>query len=173
MSPSRSPVVSTTSAPVLPALSLLADGRQSPTALSVCTGTRRLLAGHDFTSLTEFTLASGRRADILALGPDGAVWIVEIKSSLADFRADGKWPDYRDFCDRFFFAVPESFPADVLPQDAGLILADGYGAAITRDAPEHRLAGARRKAITLRFAHAAAGRLHMMVDPQGANGRMG
>src|SRR4051812_24643743 len=162
-----------TSARLDPAPALKADGRQSPTALAVCTGVRRLLAGHGFASVTEFTVASGRRADILALGSDGAIWIVEIKSSLADFRADGKWPDYRDFCDRFFFAVPESFPADVLPEDAGLILADDYGAAIVRDAPEHRLAGARRKAVTLRFAHAAAGRLHMMVDPQGAGGRMG
>ena len=162
-----------TSARLDPARALKADGRQSPTALAVCTGARRLLAGHGFASVTEFTLASGRRADILALGPDGTIWIVEIKSSLADFRADGKWPDYRDFCDRFFFAVPEDFPADVLPLDAGLILADGYGAAIAREAPEHRLAGARRKAVTLRFAHAAAARLHMLLDPQGAGGRMG
>jgi len=156
-----------------PALALKADGRQSPTALAVCTGVRRLLAGHGFASVTEFTLASGRRADILALGPDGAIWIVEVKSSPADFRADGKWPDYRDFCDRFFFAVSEEFPVEILPPDTGLILADGYGAAIERDAPEHRLAGARRKAVTLRFAHAAATRLHMLVDPQGAGGHMG
>ena len=156
-----------------PALALKADGRQSPTALAVCTGVRRLLAGHGFASVTEFTLASGRRADILELGPDGAIWIVEVKSSPADFRADGKWPDYRDFCDRFFFAVSEEFPVEILPPETGLILADGYGAAIERDAPEHPLAGARRKAVTLRFAHAAATRLHMLVDPQGAGGRMG
>ena len=154
------------------ALPLAADGRQSPTALAVCTGVRRLLASHGFTSLPELTLASGRRADIVALGADGTIWIVEIKSSSADFRADGKWPDYRDFCDRFFFAVPETFPVDILPRDTGLLLADGYGAAIVRDAPEHRLAGARRKAVTLRFAHAAAGRLHMLVDPHGAGGCM-
>ena len=155
-----------TSAPVLPALSLLADGRQSPTALAVCTGTRRLLAGHGFTSLTEFTLASGRRADILALGPDGAIWIVEIKSSLADFRADGKWPDYRDFCDRFFFAIPETVPLEILPETAGLIVADSFGAAILREAPGHPLVGARRKAVTLRFARAAAGLLHTLADPE-------
>jgi hypothetical protein len=160
------------SAPVLPALSLLADGRQSPTALAVCTGTRRLLAGHGFTSLTEFTLASGRRADIVALGPDGAVWIVEIKSSLADFRADGKWPDYRDFCDRFFFAVPSDFPHELLPEDAGIVLADSFGAAILRGAPAHRLAGARRKAVMLRFAHLAAARLHTLADPHAAAGHM-
>jgi hypothetical protein len=146
------------------------DGRQSRTALEVAVGTRRLLASHGFASLTELTLASGRRADIVALGPDGAIWIVEIKSSVADFRADGKWPGYRDYCDRFSFAVPPNFPIEILPVDAGLVLADAFGAAMARQAPEHRLNGARRKAVMLRFAHAAAGRLHMLVDPQGAAG---
>jgi hypothetical protein len=148
------------------------DGRQSPTALAVALGTRRLLASHGFVSVTELTLASGRRADLVGLGPDGCFWIVEIKSSVTDFRTDGKWPEYRDFCDRFYFAVPETFPPEILPGDAGLILADGFGAALIREAPEHRLAGARRKAMMLRFAHAAAGRLHMLVDPQGASGWM-
>jgi hypothetical protein len=148
------------------------DGRQSPTALGVALGARRLLASHGFTSVTELTLASGRRADIVGLGPDGSLWILEIKSSIADFRGDGKWPAYRDFCDRFYFAVPETFPTEILPGDAGLVLADGFGAALVREAPEHRLAGARRKAMMLRFAHAAAGRLHMLVDPQGASGWM-
>jgi hypothetical protein len=146
------------------------DGRQSQTALEVAFGTRRLLASRGFSSVTELTLASGRRADIAGLGTDGAIWIVEIKSSVADFRADGKWPSYRDFCDRFFFAVPQSFPTHILPDDAGLILADAFGAAMIREPSEHRLAGARRKAVTLRFAHAAAGRLHMLVDPHGAAG---
>ena len=155
-----------------PAASLPADGRQSPTALAVALGARRLLAAQGFASVTELTLASGRRADILALGADGTIWIVEIKSSLADFRADGKWPDYRGFCDRFFFAAPEDFPTEILPRETGLILADAYGAAFVRDAPEHRLAGARRKAVTLRFAHAAAGRLHRLADPEGAAGLM-
>src|SRR5215203_7143567 len=103
------------------------DGRQSPTALAVALGARRLLASHGFTSVTELTLASGRRADIVGLGPDGCIWILEIKSSVADFRADGKWPDYRDFCDRFFFDVSEEFPVEILPPDTGLILAAGYG----------------------------------------------
>ena len=153
-------------------IALPVDGRQSPTALAVALGARRLLASHGLASVTELTLASGRRADIMALSPDGCVWIVEIKSCVADFRSDGKWPEYRDFCDRFFFAVPDGFPTEILPEETGLIVADSYGAAILRDAPEHRLAGARRKAVTLRFAHAAAGRLHMLVDPQGANGLM-
>jgi len=155
-----------------PALAPPVDGRQSQTALAVALGTRRLLAGHGFTTVTELTLASGRRADIVGLGSDGTIWIVEIKSSVADFRADGKWPGYRDFCDRFSFAVPEDFPTEILPADAGLVLADGFGAAVAREAPEHRLTGARRKAVMLRFAHAAAGRLHTLVDPQGASGWM-
>ena len=146
------------------------DGRQSQTALEVAVGTRRLLASHGFASVPELTLASGRRADIIAVGGDCALWIVEIKSSVADFRSDGKWPEYRNFCDRFFFAVPTDFPTEILPPDAGLILADSFGAALVRDAPEHRLNAARRKAVLLRFAHAAAGRLHMLVDPQGASG---
>jgi hypothetical protein len=155
------------------ALSLPPDRRQSDTALAVCLGTRRLLASHGFASLPEVTLANGRRADILGLGPDGEIWIVEVKSSVADFRADGKWPEYRDFCDRMYFAVHPDFPLAILPEAAGLIVADAYGAAILRDAPEHRLAGARRKAVTLRLAHAAAGRLHLLADPQGAGGWMG
>lgn len=152
-------------------LALAPDRRQSPTALSVCTGVRRLLAGHGCASVTEMTLASGRRADIAALTPDGCVWIVEVKSSVADLRADGKWPDYREFCDRFYFAVPRDFRTELLPEETGLILADGHGAAIVRDAPEHRLPGARRKAVTLRFAHLAANRFHALVDPTGAAGQ--
>ena len=151
-------------------LTVRRDGRQSATALAVCTGARRLLAGLGYASVTELSLASGRRADIIALGPDGCVWIVEVKSSVADFRADQKWPEYRLFCDRFFFAVADGFPAEILPQDAGLIVADGFGAAMVRDAPEHKLAGARRKSVTLRFAHSAANRYHMLVDPAGAAG---
>lgn len=148
------------------------DGRQSPTALSVCTGVRRLLAAQGCASVTELTLASGRRADILGLTRDGCLWIVEVKSCLADFRADAKWEQYRDFCDRFFFAVPPDFPLAVLPGDAGLFLADGYGAHLEREAPEHKLAGARRKAVTLRFAQVAANRHHALFDPQGVAGAL-
>lgn len=148
------------------------DRRQSETALAICTGVRRLLAGLGFASVPELTLASGRRADIVALGGDGCLWIVEVKSSVADFRADAKWPDYRDYCDRLFFAVANAFPTEILPVEAGLIVADGYGASMVRDAPEHKLAGARRKAVTLRFAHEAAHRHHRLVDPAGARGWM-
>ena len=142
------------------------DGRQSPTALHIQRGVRRLFAQLGLASLPEFTLASGRRADVIALAPDGRLTIVEIKSSVADFRADHKWPDYRDFCDRFFFAIPETLPAEILPEAAGLIVADSFGAAILREPPEHPLAGARRKAVTLRFARSAAGLLHSLADPE-------
>ncbi|MBA5778768.1 MmcB family DNA repair protein [Stappia sp. F7233] len=145
----------------------LADGRQSLTAQMVWRGTARLLRQMGFASVGELTLASGRRADLAALGPKGDLWIIEVKSSLADFRSDHKWPDYRDFCDRFFFASHAGVPQEVFPQEAGLILSDGYFAEILREAPEHRLAGARRKAVTLRFAQAAAHRLHDALDPDG------
>jgi hypothetical protein len=141
------------------------DGRQSPVAAGIQRGVRRLFAQLGHVTIPELTLANGRRADIMALAPDGLLTIVEIKSSIADFRADRKWPDYEDFCDRFYFAVPETVPFDILPGDRGLIVADGFGAAIMREAVHHPLAGARRKAVTLRFAHAAASALHALADP--------
>jgi hypothetical protein len=142
------------------------DRRQSATAAGVQRGVRRLFARLGHATLPEFTLASGRRADVIALAPDGSLTIVEVKSSVADFRADRKWPDYRDFCDRFFFAVPETVPIEILPETTGLIIADAFGAAILREAPGHPLAGARRKAVTIRFARAAAGLLHALADPE-------
>ncbi len=149
------------------------DGRQSPVAAGIQRGVRRLFAQLGHVTLPEFTLANGRRADLIALAPNGALTIIEIKSSVADFRADRKWPDYEDFCDRFYFAVPETVPFDILPEDRGLILADSFGAAIIRDAPSHPLTGARRKAVTLRFAHHAASMLHGLADPDAiADGRL-
>ena len=115
--------------------------------------------------VAELPLATGRRADVVGLSPSAEIWIVEIKSSLADFQADGKWAEYRNHCDRLFFAVSPDFPVDVLPPDTGLILADRYSADLVREAPEHRLAGGRRKAVTLRFARAAALRFHAVMDP--------
>ncbi len=144
------------------------DRRQSPTALLVTRGTRRLLRRLDFSTLAEMPLLSGRRADIVALSSNGSIFIVEIKSSLADFRADGKWRDYRAYCDRFFFAIPEGVPAGEFPQDAGLILADGYSADVIRQAPEHRMAAATRRSMLLHFAHAAALRLQRLTDPESA-----
>jgi hypothetical protein len=142
-----------------------ADGRQSPHALSVARGVGRLVRARGFAVVAELPLATGRRADIVALGPGGDIWIVEIKSSVEDFRVDRKWPDYRLSCDRLFFATHADVPIDIFPEDAGLILADGYGAELLREAPEHRLAGATRKAMMIRFAQAAAHRLHGLIDP--------
>jgi len=142
------------------------DGRQSETALVVARGTRRLLRRLKFSSVTELPLLSGRRADIVALAEDGAIHIIEIKSSIADFRADQKWRDYRAHCDKLFFAIPETIPIEIMPQDAGLIIADAYGAEILREAPEHKMAPATRRAVLLRFAHAAAHQLHGLSDPE-------
>jgi hypothetical protein len=142
------------------------DGRQSETALLVARGTRRLLRNLKFSTLTELPLASGRRADIVALALDATIVIVEVKSSIADFRADRKWPDYRAHCDKLYFAVPQLMPAEIMPQHAGLIIADGFGAEILREAPEHRLAPATRRSMLMRFAHAAALRLHGLTDPE-------
>jgi hypothetical protein len=142
------------------------DGRQSEMALFIGRGTRRLLRNLKFSTLTELPLASGRRADIVALASDASIVIVEIKSSIADFRADAKWPDYRAHCDRLYFAIPDGVPAAIMPADAGLIIADAFGAAILREAPEHRLAPATRRAMLMRFAHAAAHRLHGLSDPE-------
>lgn len=146
------------------------DGRQSPAALAIQRGVRRHFAALGAVSLCELTLASWRRADVMALMPDGRLTIVEVKSSLADFRADVKWREYRDWCDSFLFAVGPDFPQEVLPEDAGLIIADAFGAEMLRSAPVFPLAPARRKAVTLRFARAAAGRLHRLADPDGASG---
>jgi hypothetical protein len=140
------------------------DGRQSETALRVARGARRLLRAHGFASITEMPLPSGRRADIVAIAQDGRIIIVEIKSSVADFRADLKWPEYRLHCDRLYFAIPGEAPPEIFPEDAGLIVADAYGAAFLRDAPEHRLAGSTRRSMLLRFGHLAADRLHLLWD---------
>src|SRR3984957_17479470 len=121
--------------PHVGSLAVVTDGRQSEMALAIARGTRRLLRNLRFSTLTELPLASGRRADVVALAADGTIVIVEIKSSLADFRADQKWPDYRAHCDRLYFAIPGSMPHDIMPEDAGLIVADAYGAAIMREAP--------------------------------------
>ena len=147
------------------ALELRSDGRQSETALLVQRGVCRLLRAAGFATLTEFTLATGRRADVIALNPSGLIWIVEIKSSLEDFRADSKWPEYRDYCDRLFFAIPQAMEQDIIPAESGLIVADGWGADILRHPPETPLHASRRKAVTLAFGRAAALRLHGLYDP--------
>lgn len=139
----------------------LADGRQSARALMVRHGLLRHLAQNGIAALAELTLASGRRADLAALTRKGEIWIIEIKSSVEDFRADHKWPDYREFCDRFFFASHPDVPRDIFPDEAGFFLSDGYGADLLREAPEHRLAPHQRRAVTLAFSRAAALRLSL------------
>ncbi|MGI9426253.1 MAG: MmcB family DNA repair protein [Hyphomicrobiaceae bacterium] len=151
----------------------LSDGRQSPAALAIARGTRRLLSSLDYASIVEFVLPSGRRADICAASQDGEILIVEVKSSVEDFKSDQKWPEYRDYCDRFYFAVDADFPNTLVPEDVGLIIADRFGAEIVRHGDDERLAAARRKAITLRLARAAAMRLHALADPQAQIERQG
>ncbi len=146
------------------------DGRQSPTALAIARGTARHLHALGYCVVSELPLPSGRRADLVALGVGGEIVIVEIKSSVADFRADQKWMDYRLHCDRLFFATVVDVPCEIFPKDTGLIVADAFGAAIICEAPEHRLPAPTRKAMMLRFAHAAALRLQALADPQGPYG---
>ena len=143
------------------------DGRQSETALSIARGTSRLLHAHGFCVVSELSLASGRRADLVALNSAGELWIIEIKSSVADFRADQKWMDYRLHCDRLFFATTMDVPCEIFPPDTGLIVADAFGAEMKCDAPEHRLPAARRKSMLLRFGQTAAMRLQALNDPTG------
>lgn len=137
----------------------LVDGRQSERAMLVRRGVQRLLSQMGAHVLPELCLATGRRADLVALTRQGDIWIVEIKSSVEDFRVDRKWPDYRLHCDRFFFATHPGVPAGIFPEDCGFILSDGYGAELMREAPEHRLLPATRKALMLRIARAGAARL--------------
>ncbi|MEQ9813402.1 MAG: MmcB family DNA repair protein [Azospirillaceae bacterium] len=152
--------------PSLPATDELAEATARPDVTRLVTrGVRRHLAQLGFASVTEVTLKGGRRADIIAMDDRGTLLIVEVKSGLADFAADGKWPDYTGFCDRFYFAVAADFPLDLIPAHCGLIVADGYEATVERE-PEHLpLAGARRKAMLIRLARLAAAKLHRQEDP--------
>lgn len=144
------------------------DGRQSEAALEIARGAGRVLRAHALAYIAELPLANGRRADLIGLTPGGDIWIVEIKSSVEDFRADHKWAEYRDYSDQFYFAVSPQFPRELIPSDAGLVIADRYGGEIVRSAPLHRLAAARRKAVQLSFARTAALRLAAALDPDPA-----
>jgi len=137
---------------------LLSLAPRSDKTLALTKGVIRLFSDMGLTPIAEFKLANGRRADIAALDRRGKVTIAEIKSCRADFETDQKWPDYLDFCDRFYFAVDSVFPSELLPGGEGLIIADSYGAMISRIADDRPLAAARRKAVTLRFARQAARR---------------
>lgn len=147
------------------AIDIPLDGRLSLVAQDIQKGTCRLLRSHGFAPVTELILGNGRRADVAAVDGSGALVIVEIKSSVEDFRSDKKWPDYGDHCDRFYFAVTKDFPVAILPEKTGLIVADRYGGEILRDAPDNKLSGARRKAVLLRVTRTAALRLHDLHDP--------
>lgn len=125
----------------------------------IARGVVRLLAERDIAALTELSLATGRRVDVIGIGRDGLVHVVEIKSSRTDFLVDRKWPTYLAFADLFYFAVSPAFPRELLPETEGLILADRFGGEIVRAARSRPLPPARRKALTLRFARAAATRL--------------
>lgn len=118
--------------------------------------------------IEEFVPDRGLRVDVMALGPKGEIWIVECKSSRADFQSDHKWEGYLDWCDRYFWAVDLEFPSELLPVETGLIIADGYDAEIVRMAPEDRLAGARRNVLIRKFATHAARRLQALRDPEAA-----
>jgi len=141
------------------------DGRQSEVAAELQRGVCRAFRALGLSVVTELPLSNGRRADVVGLSPSGDVLIVEIKSCLIDYRTDAKWQDYLDFCDRLYFAVAADFPREVIPQEAGLILADRYGAELVREGAEERLSAARRKAMMLCFARAAALRLQLHLDP--------
>ncbi len=135
-------------------------------APQIARGVSRYFRMLDCAVIAELALADGRRCDLMALDPRGGITIVEIKSCLADFRSDQKWPDYRQWCDRFFFAVNVDFLQELIPEDCGVIVADRFGAELIREAPSHPLAGSRRKAVTLRFARCAAFRLQETIDPE-------
>ena len=128
-------------------------------------GVCRHLAALDFVTVEEFTPAQGLRVDVAALGPKGEFWIVECKSSRADLMSDNKWEGYLDYCDRYFWAVPDDFPLEIIPETGGFMVADGYGAEILRNAPETKMAAARRKMLTHRFARHAARRWMSARDP--------
>jgi hypothetical protein len=136
-------------------------------AFSIRRAASRLCGQLAWAALHEVPLPNGRRADILALRPDGCFACIEVKSGARDFLADGKWPEYRAFCDELYFAVDADFPQELIPPEVGLIVSGGMGAEILRDAAPHALASARRRALLHRFAMLAASRLAALEDPAG------
>lgn len=128
-------------------------------------GVSRHLASHGFACVEELVPTRGLRVDVMALGPKGEIWVVECKSSRVDFTSDCKWQGYLEWADRFFWAVDAHFPTELLPDESGLIVGDGYGAEIMRMPEETKLAPARRKVMIQKFAFHAAHRLHSLRDP--------
>ena len=146
------------------------DGRQSERALAIRRGVCRRLRAEGLALIPEVTLRSGRRADLVALGDDGMITIIEIKSSIEDFRADAKWQEYCWHSDHFYFATGPDVPTEIFPGEAGLIVADPYGAEILRLSNCAPIPPARRKEMLIRIARAGAHRLHDLEDPEGASG---
>jgi hypothetical protein len=128
-------------------------------------GVCRHLLSHDFVSVEELVPTSGLRVDVMALGPKSEIWIIECKSSRVDFTSDCKWEGYLEWCDRYFWAVDEDFPTELLPAETGLIIADSYDAELVRMPEESKLAAARRKVMVQKFARHAAMRWHAARDP--------
>ena len=137
----------------------------SPAAAEIIRGTMRLLLDLELASLPEFTLATGRRLDLMAVGRDGRLVAIEVKSCRTDFMTDRKWRDYLDHADEFYFAVGPGFPTELLPEDEGLIVADRFAATLMRPARARSVAASRRRAVLLRFARTAALRLQGVADP--------
>lgn len=129
-------------------------------------GAGRALWGYGFIALPEFALPNGLRADLFALGPQNEIWLVECKSSRADFLSDRKWDGYLPYCDRFFWAVSADFPDEILPPGMGLMRVDAFGGEIIQQGPLVKLAAARRQALIRDFARAAAQRLAAVRDPE-------
>jgi len=140
-----------------------APGEEKRTA-QITRGVRRLFLDMGYAPLCELTLITGRRVDVAGLNKKGELIVAEVKSSIPDFKSDHKWTEYLPHCDRFFFAVNKDFPTELIPQDVGLIIADGYGGTVMRESPTLKLAPARRKSLTLKFARVAAERLSYTLD---------
>jgi len=139
------------------------------TAAEVARGVSRLLLQDGYAPILEFTLPNGRRLDVAAIGPGGEILGVEIKVALADLRGDSKWPDYLDYCDLFYFAIPPDFPPEHVPHQTGLMVADRYGGEIVKEAEVQSLHASRRKAVTISFANVAAGRLSAVLEAVAQN----
>ena len=141
------------------------DANHLPPGQRIARGVCRALRDLGFACIEEFVPKRGLRVDILALGPKGELWVIECKSSRADFTSDHKWQGYLEWGDRYFWAVGADFPSELLPEETGLIIADAYGAEVLRMAPEVKLAAARRKVLVQKFARHAAHRLQALRDP--------
>lgn len=138
--------------------------RDNSVAIGISRGVARLMRSMDADCLFEFKLRTGRRADVIGLDRKGCFIIIEIKSSVADYRSDGKWHEYIGFCDHFYFAVPPGFPIEILPDGCGIIFGDSFGAEISRPSAPLAMNASRRRALTLLFARTAATRLIRITD---------